>query len=222
MFLVPEAPAVLADYPVDMGYRSHHLTASAKVTNITYRSPGAYQVLSVSSTFESIIPKDGIWHASGAPLIVLLSLDVYDASASILCHRSTHLPCRACSTIHHRLVTDDGQSRTPMMILRTYSQAFLSLNHTFRAKISLITVRFLIVFLVSLICKTSFLPDSSVKTTSCSTHKEGINHLAIYIFYKKAGNIQDLYFSRRKDNPAARAEWPGSGAAPHMGNPCIK
>lgn len=47
--------------------------------------------------------------------------------------------------------------------------------------------------------KASFLPDSSVKTTSCSTHKK-VSTILLYIYStRKLVNIQDLYFSRRKD-----------------------
>ena len=43
-------------------------------------------------------------------LIVLLYLDVYDASASILCHAVQHdTPAVHVSEIHLRLIVDDGQ-----------------------------------------------------------------------------------------------------------------
>ena len=44
------------------------------------------------------------------PLIVLLYLDVYDASASILCHTVQHDTSAVhVSEIHLRLIVDDGQ-----------------------------------------------------------------------------------------------------------------
>ena len=110
VLLVPELLAVLADYPVDMGYRK---SVPQCVFQRDEYHVGFRELIEVLSRIQHV----GIHHpevVSGTfrvrSLIVLLYLDVEDASASILCHTVQHdTSAMHVSEIHLRLIVDDGQ-----------------------------------------------------------------------------------------------------------------
>ena len=93
-----------------MGYRK---SASKRVLQGDKYHVGLRELIEVLSRIQHVRvhhPKMVSGTLRVRPLIVLLYLDVYDASASILCHTVQHdTSAMHVPEIHLRLIVDDGQ-----------------------------------------------------------------------------------------------------------------